>query len=470
MIWKKRCMVGLCFLLFVISLPCNVERKTTVHASDNFSVVPKVDSKFFVNEPITAEQFDITFGEGRMNKEQIFIEPEVCTQAGVQKILVSYDTESGYYRQGLSIEVQSVIPVCIEPETTEVVLVKGTEVTKEQLPVMYVTYNNGKRHLVSDYTCQMDWENGMLTVSYQGISTTLPVKVVDSTLQFIEVCSKKQCVPMDYVFQKEDMQVMAYFTDGTCMEVTAYQILPYTLSQGGETHVSVQYEGKTASFIVKTADSKDTIVENGEPDVTDSLLTPTPDSNAPAGTEVPFQNKENTENRQIFGTDFPQDTSEKSDCTKPVTNVKSKVYKKNLTITFLDKESGVQSAQLSGDWNGTIVSGYVLKKEGRYTLTVTDQAGNQTIVHFSIQKPAKRVEVSCMGTSVWKKIQFQAKVTGTKRAVAWKCSNTSIGTISQRGVFRARRSGSCYVRAAIDGITVKKKVVVHKRQKYVLVY
>lgn len=450
-----------------------MERKTTVHASDNFSVVPKKDSKFFVNEPITAEQFDITFGEEKMDKDQIFIEPKVCTQAGVQKILVSYETKSGYYRQTLSIEVQSVVPVYIEPETTEVVLVKGTEVTKEQLPAMYVRYSNGKKNLVSDYTCHMDWENGMLTVSYQGISTTLSVKVVDSTLQFIQVCSKIQCVPMDYVFQKEDMQVTAHFTDGTCMEVTAYQILPYTLSPGGETHVSVQYEGETASFIVKTADSQETIVENGgagEKDIRDCLLTPMPNSPVPDGTETPFQNKENTENSQIFGTDLPQNISEKNDCTKPTTNVKSKVYKKNLTITFLDKESGVQSAQLSGDWNGTIASGYVLKKEGVYTLTITDQAGNQTIVHFSIQKPAKKVTVSCRGTSVWKKIQFQAKVTGTKRAVVWKCSNTSIGTISQKGMFHAKRSGTCYVKASIDGIVVKKKVVVHKRENYVLVY
>ena len=130
----------------------------------------------------------------------------------------------------------------------------------------------------------------------------------------------------------------------------------------------------------------------------------------------------------------------------------------------------MQSAQLSGDWNGTIVSGYVLKKEGTYTLTIRDKEENQTVVNFSIQKPAKKVEISCRGTSLWKKIRFMAKVTGTNRAVSWKSSNTSIGTINQKGVFRAKRSGNCYIKATIDKITVKKKVQVLKKEKCVLVY
>ena len=399
-------LAGLCIVLLVISLPYNNEISTTVQASEKLSVVPKEESEFLVNEPITPDQFEITLGEKNLANEQIFIEPQVCTQAGVQQIWVSCDTDTGYYRQKLSIFVQN--------------------------PVLE--------------------------------------DAGDGTLQGIQVYSQKQAVPVEYVFQKEDMQVMAYFMDGTSKEVYSYQILPYSLLQGEVTQITVQYEGKTASFFVK-AEGQETVVENEERKEPVCQPIEASDNSAPVvGTLAPLQSPKATENNSASGMDLPQNTSEKDDITKPVTNVKNKVYKKNLTITFSDKGSGVKAAQLSGDWNGTIVSGYVLKKEGTYTLTITDQAGNQTVVKFSIQKPAKKVELSCKGTSVWKKIQFQAKVTGTNRSVKWKSSNTAIGTINQKGVFFAKRSGSCYVKATIDRITVKKKVVVHKKEKYVFVY
>ena len=470
MIWKRKWIVGLCFVLLVISMPYASGKKTSIYASENFSVTSKEKVNFFVGEPINAEQFNIMFGQEKISGNQILIEPKVCSQAGIHQIMFSYDTENGYYQQKLSIVVKNVIMEAIEPELKEIVLVKGQEITKEQLPAMYAIYSNGTKELVGDYTYKMDWENSMLSVCYEGISTELPVDVVDSTLQYIQVYSKKECVPADYVFRKEDMKVMAYFADGTCMEITEYQILPYTLSQGGESKIIVQYEGKTAGFFIKTVEGQQTTVENNGTDIQNSPLAPIPTSGGAEQSEFPLQSEKDTENSVVLETPFPQVVDEKSDCTKPITNMKNKVYKKNVTIIFSDKESGVQSAQLSGDWNGTIVSGYVLKKEGTYTLTIRDKEENQTVVNFSIQKPAKKVEISCRGTSLWKKIRFMAKVTGTNRAVSWKSSNTSIGTINQKGVFRAKRSGNCYIKATIDKITVKKKVQVLKKEKCVLVY
>lgn len=72
------------------------------------------------------------------------------------------------------------------------------------------------------------------------------------------------------------------------------------------------------------------------------------------------------------------------DKTKPtikgVTN--NKVYKKACTITFSDKY-GVKSAKLNGK---TIKNKKKVRKNGSYTLKVTDKAGNTNTVKFKIKK------------------------------------------------------------------------------------
>ena len=74
------------------------------------------------------------------------------------------------------------------------------------------------------------------------------------------------------------------------------------------------------------------------------------------------------------------------DKTKPTTNMKAKTYKKTTkgkTITFKDATSGVKSATLNGN---KIKSGKVVKKAGKYTLIITDKAGNKRTVKFTIKK------------------------------------------------------------------------------------
>jgi hypothetical protein len=72
------------------------------------------------------------------------------------------------------------------------------------------------------------------------------------------------------------------------------------------------------------------------------------------------------------------------DKTKPkVTGVKNgKTYKKAVTIKFSDKGSGIKKATLNGK---KIKSGKKVKKKGKYTLKVTDKAGNNTTVKFKIK-------------------------------------------------------------------------------------
>lgn len=73
-----------------------------------------------------------------------------------------------------------------------------------------------------------------------------------------------------------------------------------------------------------------------------------------------------------------------SDKTKPtVSGVKDgKKYSKAVTITFSDKDSGVKKATLNGK---TFKSGTKVSKKGKYTLKVTDYAGNTKTVKFTIK-------------------------------------------------------------------------------------
>lgn len=72
------------------------------------------------------------------------------------------------------------------------------------------------------------------------------------------------------------------------------------------------------------------------------------------------------------------------DKTSPVvTGIKNgATYKKSARIKFYDKTSGIKSAKLN---NVSIKSNKLITKKGRYTLKVTDYAGNVKIVKFTIK-------------------------------------------------------------------------------------
>lgn len=89
-------------------------------------------------------------------------------------------------------------------------------------------------------------------------------------------------------------------------------------------------------------------------------------------------------NKQWYSLSYTLTNAKKPDMTKPtITGVKNgKTYKKAVTIKFSDK-SGIRKATLNGK---KIKSGTKVKKNGSYTLIVTDKAGNSRIVRFKIRK------------------------------------------------------------------------------------
>lgn len=128
------------------------------------------------------------------------------------------------------------------------------------------------------------------------------------------------------------------------------------------------------------------------------------------------------------------------DKTKPVvTGVKNKgAYNKNVRITYKDNNggSGIKAAVLNGR---RIKSGTLVSKPGKYTLKVTDNAGNINTTTFVIDKT-------------------KPIVTGVKNNKTYKKS--------AKIVFRDNKGGSGIKTAVLNGKTIKSGKTVTKAGKY----
>ena len=78
------------------------------------------------------------------------------------------------------------------------------------------------------------------------------------------------------------------------------------------------------------------------------------------------------------------------DKTKPVIKgaKANKIYKKAVTLKFSDKTSGINTVKVNGKKISAkkYKNGYKIKKVGKYTVTVTDKAGNTKKIKFEIKK------------------------------------------------------------------------------------
>lgn len=69
------------------------------------------------------------------------------------------------------------------------------------------------------------------------------------------------------------------------------------------------------------------------------------------------------------------------DKTKPTANIKAKTYTKPVKIKVKDKLSGVKSIKLN---NKTVKNNYTVRDNGKYTLKITDKAGNSKVIKFKL--------------------------------------------------------------------------------------
>lgn len=159
------------------------------------------------------------------------------------------------------------------------------------------------------------------------------------------------------------------FADG---DITLYAYAKKSNSNSSGINIDVADDGYTTknSININTSDNIRSITVNGD--------------------EVDADKKVTVKKDGVYNITVVTESGEESfritrDAKKPkVKGVSNgKTYTKTVKIKFSDATSGIKSATLNGK---AIKSGKKVKSSGKYTLVVTDNAGNKKTVEFEIKK------------------------------------------------------------------------------------
>lgn len=189
---KRILFLGLCEAIITTALPYNFTTTKSVYAAnDTFTITPKKNSVFFVNQKICTDQFDFSLNGSIVDSNKITISPSVFTTLGTKQITATYDTGTTFYQQKMSIEVKEVIADHLELASNDITLVRNQTITTTSLPDLYLYYNDGNKKVLTDYTTEIDWDKELLTISSNGLTIVQYVTVIDNKLSYIEVLAKK---------------------------------------------------------------------------------------------------------------------------------------------------------------------------------------------------------------------------------------------------------------------------------------
>lgn len=164
-------------------------------------------------------------------------------QSGEQDITVSYGGKS------TSLKVKVNNPVLVRVDVTNN---RDDYEWGEDLDItVTATYSDGSTVVVTDYQVEgYDKEHSGeqdITVTYEGKSTSLKVKVNDPVLVSITAISNKE----SYEYGDElDITVVATYSDGSTVTITDYEVEGYDSENPGVQNLTITFEGKSCSLNV----------------------------------------------------------------------------------------------------------------------------------------------------------------------------------------------------------------------------
>lgn len=466
---KKIILLGLCGAVMATSVPYSHTTNINVQAAENvLTVTPKEDVNFFVNQGIDVNQFDFDLNGNTVNTDKIVISPSVFTTSGTKEVTITYDSGSGIYQKKVSIEVQDVVAERLEFASEDITLVKNQTITVASLPDVYLYYNDGTKKVVTDYTTEIDWEKGILTITSNGLTITKNVTIIDSQVSYIQVSAKKSVVPADYIFTPADFVVTAYFTNGMSMEVSDFQILPYTLVDGGETVITIKYITVSSSFIVRgTAPAKTpTPAPTLDPNVTEApyhnplgvtaMPSATPITNNTNSTSTTTQPAETNTSiaPSATATPVPTVTEGPTTITLERTSIKQGIGEKvkvnvktnpKVTVSMKSKNKKIATVTKKGYIKGV--------SQGTTQIVVTAGISQATINVTVCPAPSKIGTTSTFKTAKYVlikgktyKVPIYFNEGAYSNKITFKSSNKKVVSVNQKGQMKAKKVGRAVIR------------------------
>ena len=250
--WKKiELYVSVVLLLFVIC----ISGESIMLAKGILQVQLKPEETIVVNQPVTKEMFQYMLDDTVLQEqEQIIISPDCFSESGEQELFVEYYMGETVYYSTIRVMVESLKPKGLAADTDTFSVVEGQEIKREQIPTVYVLWNNGIKEEINDYTYEADWEQKKLWIYAHELAYCFSLEIVPNQIKDMQVTCKYKEVTKEHRFVKDDLSLLVYYTNGTSAWVEDFIILPYVLQEGNDTCISVQYQGEIA-------DCKVTVIE-----------------------------------------------------------------------------------------------------------------------------------------------------------------------------------------------------------------
>lgn len=177
---------------------------------------------------------------------------------GVQTVAVRYGSLTTYIP--ITVIARQATGLFVTSPPNKTTYVEGTDFDDTGL-VIAASFNDGITESVEDYELAgVDTStvgSKVVTVMYQGLTTTFELNVVAKSLESIRILDKgKDSYLVGEELDTSDLIVEAYYDNGTHETVNDYAVSGFT-GEVGDNVITVNYQGKKINYVVKVHEPDD---------------------------------------------------------------------------------------------------------------------------------------------------------------------------------------------------------------------
>ena len=150
---------------------------------------------------------------------------------------------------------------------------------------------------------------------------------------------------------------------------------------------------------------------------------------------------------------------------------KTTINKTSLTLTAENKyqlNAMVNGVTKTASWSSSDSSVASVNSKGKVTAkmsgttTITAKLNGKTLTCKVTVKPKITLNKTKATIYTGEKLQLKATVKGSKSSVTWKSTNSSVASVSSKGVVKAKRAGKATISASVGGVSAECVVTVKK--------